>query len=839
MSRSKYKNKKYFLALLGVLFFFTSVWGIYSIFQNLPDPTRISQRTVAQTTKIYDRTGENILYEIHGEEKRTIISFSEIPDFIKKATLAAEDVHFYEHHGIDWRGIARAVITDLTQRSLSQGGSTITQQLIKKTLLGSEKTFKRKIREQILAVLLERKYTKDEILEMYLNQIPYGSNAYGIEAASQTYFNKSAKDLDLAESAALAALPQAPTRYSPFGSHSQDLLDRKNWILDRMNEAGFIDSQEKEEAKKEVLRFQAPSAGIKAPHFVMYVREYLNNKYGEDFVEQGGLKVVTTLDVKLQEGAEKIIKEGSEENKTNLKANNSALVAMDPRNGHILAMVGSKNYWGDPEPEGCTPGINCLFDPHFNVTTALRQPGSSFKPFIYATAFQKGYTPETVLFDVKTEFNPSCSSDGSQTFAPNVGDCYHPRNFDGKFRGPVTLRKSLGQSLNVPSVKLLYLAGIQDSIKTAQNMGITSLNSPERYGLSLVLGGAEVSLLELVSAYGVFSQDGILHPKTSIIRVENSQGGLLEEARGTSVPVLDTDVARIMNKLLSDNEARIPEFSPVSSLYFPDRQVAAKTGTTQEARDGWVIGYTPSLAVGVWSGNNNNESMNDRSFSVVVSGPMWHKFINFALQETVPENFNSPENNLSLKPVMRGFYRTGQTVSIDKITGKLATPDTPVNLIEETSFGTPMTILAQVNKNNPLGPVPENPNEDPQYKNWEYSVRNWVINNGLLSSFAPTEYDNVHTPENKPKIFFLTPEKDSVKKNLGQITIKTLSSFPIKDISLFIDDTQVDSKIYPGYPVNTFNLENPLTIGEYNIKVVVYDSVENKTTEEKRIKITP
>jgi membrane peptidoglycan carboxypeptidase len=422
----------------------------YSLIKNLPNPERITERAVIESTKIYDRTGEVLLYEIHGEERRTVLRFDEIPEKLRLATIVAEDINFYKHHGLDWRGILRALVKNVLRGDIAQGGSTITQQLIKNSILTSERTFTRKFREALLAILLENKYSKDEILELYLNQIPYGSNAYGIAAASDAYFSKRVDELDLNEIAVLAALPKAPTYYSPYGTRRNELVERKDWILDRMADSGAISKEDAEAAKKSALKFTPLKQSIRAPHFVMYVREYLNQKYGEEFVERGGLKVVTTIDWKLQEEAEKFVREGAEQNEKLVQAKNAAFTAINPKTGEILVMVGSRDYF------------DLSNDGNVNVTMRPRQPGSAFKPFVYATALKKGYTPETTLMDASTEFNPLCNPDG--TPGPAISDpksCYHPKNYDDKFRGPVTLRQSLAQSLNVPSVKLLYLAGIE------------------------------------------------------------------------------------------------------------------------------------------------------------------------------------------------------------------------------------------------------------------------------------------------------------------------------------------------------------------------------------------
>ena len=801
--------------------------------KDLPHPERITERTVAESTKLYDRTGQVLLYEVHGEEKRTVIPFQEIPSQVKNATLAAEDINFYSHSGLDFRGILRAVLANLKSGSLSQGGSTITQQLIKGTLLGPEKTFRRKIREWILALLLEKQYGKNDILAMYLNQIPYGSNAYGIGSAAQTYFNKKAVDLNLIEAVTLAALPKAPTYFSPYGSHKDELIKRSRWILDRMMEANFITKEEKETALNTPLIFQSPKQAMRAPHFVMFVKEYLEQKYGQEMVERGGLNVITTLDWKLQTEAEKIIKEGVEANRTSVKGYNAALVAIDPKTGQLLSMVGSQDYWADPLPKGCSPGVNCLFDPQVNTANRLRQPGSAFKPFVYATAFKKGYTPETILFDTFTEFNPNCPSDGSLEKDPKgPGDCYHPRDYDLKTRGPVSLKQSLAQSLNIPSVKLLYLAGINDSIKTAADLGITSLKDPERYGLSLVLGGAEVTLLEMTSAFGVFSQEGILHTKTPILKIENSKKEVLEEYIDYSFPVLDTEVARNINNILSDNDARVPVFSPRSSLYFPDRQVAVKTGTTQDSRDGWVVGYTPSLTVGVWSGNNNNQSMT--SLSVIIAGPMWHKFMEFALKDTPKESFTPPEKNLSEKPALRGIYRDGPITKIDKISGKIATEFTPPDLIEETSFGKIKSILAYINKSDPQGLPPSNPFNDAQYKNWQESIDRWLNTNYLIQKKEPIGFDDLHSPDKKPKISFTNLSNNiQSSENLVRIVLNISSIYPIKELSLFINNELYDSKTSVPAGNNYFPLKNKLAPGDYIFKGVVMTQLVMKMLKKK------
>jgi len=613
-----------FLFILGVAFIF-----FYSL-RDLPRPEDFTEKKLVESTKIYDRTGEVLLYELYGEEKRTVVPYENIPDHLKKAIIATEDSKFYRHFGIDPRAILRSLIADLRIGKPVYGGSTITQQLIRSSYLTTRKSLKRKIREIVLALELELRYSKDEILFFYLNQVPFGNNTYGVEAASQTYFAKPVKDITLPEAAVLAAIIQKPSYYGDLPKNLDKLLERKNYVLERMAEEHYITVEEKERAQKEEIKFQDISQSLRAPHFVLYVRDQLLEKYGEDFLKENGLKVVTTLDWKLQQLAEKVVKEGAERNKI-FNAHNAALVALDPKTGEILAMVGSKDYFG--KSEGCSADHGCLFDPQVNIATYYigRQPGSAFKPFVYATAFKKGYTDKTIVVDEPTNFGIY------------GGKPYIPQNYDGRFRGPVTLRAGLAQSLNVPSVKVLaYLAGLEDSIKTAQEMGVSTLTKPPSYyGLSLVLGGGEVKLLDMVSAYGVFATEGLRVPPTGIKRIEDQHGNILEENRKNPERVLESRVARMINDILSDNQARAPIFGISSSLYIPGYQVAAKSGTTQDFKDGWVIGYTPSLVVGVWAGNNNGTPMT-KDPAVITAGPIWNQFMQAALLNYPIEKFSPP-----------------------------------------------------------------------------------------------------------------------------------------------------------------------------------------------------
>jgi len=665
-------------ATLGVIAL--SLFVLYAKSQ-VPDPESIASRQIIESTKIYDRTGTKVLYDIYDEERRTVVEFDRISDNIKKATLAVEDARFYEHKGFDIKGFVRSLLRNLEQGYGSGGGSTITQQLVGNALVGREKNLTRKVQELILAIEVERRYTKDQILNMYLNQVPYGANAYGIEAASQTYFGIPASDLSLGQAALLASLVQRPSYLSPYGQHVDELMARKDYVIGRMQQLGSISEEEATRAHNETLTFREKSGSLAAPHFVLMARDYVTNKYGRDIVTSGGFKIITTLDADLQKKAEELVAKYAAINKEKYKASNAALVALDPKTGEVLALVGSADYF-DTENEG-----------NFNVVTAQRQPGSAFKPFAYAAAFAKGYPDSTVLWDVKTEFTPSCSPDASATRGASGVACYHPKNYNGLYSGPVTMRQSLARSLNVTSVKTLYLAGIDTVIDLATKMGITTLADRSRFGLSLVLGGAEVRPIDLVSAYGVFANEGVRSPWQFIERIEVGDGTVLEERQTSPERVLDVQTARLMNDVLSDNNARAATFGFNNSLYLPGREVAAKTGTTQENRDAWVVGYTPSVAVGVWVGNNRNESMTAAGGGISAAGPLWNAFMNAALSGTPAETFTDPDPVISSKPVLNGIP-------------------------EQHS------ILFLTAKDNPQGPPPSVPETDPQYSNWEWAVQN-------------------------------------------------------------------------------------------------------------------
>ncbi|TRZ78406.1 PBP1A family penicillin-binding protein [bacterium] len=794
------------LSLLGLL---CSVAGFAYFAKDLPDPNKLLEREPIESTKIFDRTGEHLLYEIHGEQKRTMIDINELPDYIKNAVVAIEDDKFYTHHGIDIMGILRAAYRNVINGSRGQGGSTITQQLVKNAILTKEKTYSRKIKEAILSIEIERKFSKDDILQMYLNEIPYGSNVYGIEAASQHFFGKPAKDLTISETATLSSLPKATTYYSPYGTHTDSLETRRLLVLDKMKEFQYITEEEYMQAIEEKPVFSELGQGIFAPHFVMYIKEQLVDQFGENEVEQGGLKIYTTLDWDKQQIAEEAVRVGAENNEIKYGAKNSALIAIDPKTGEILSMVGSRDYF-DLENDG-----------NVNVTLSLRQPGSSFKPFAYLTAFQKGYTPETVLFDVETDFNE-----------------YIPHNYDDTYIGPITMRSALQLSKNVVSVKTLYLAGERETFNLAKKLGISSLTDHERYGLSLVLGGGEVRLLEIVSAYGVMANDGIKNPVVSVLKIEDRYGDIIFEANNSPQRVLDPQHARMISDVLSDNVARTPAFGAWSKLYLGNRPAAAKTGTTNDARDAWTIGYTPSLAAGVWSGNNNNTPMKGRAGGSSAAAPIWNDFMKKALEGTVVENFTKPEIIENSNPVLSGTIEDPTIYRIDSISKKLATEFTPEYLIEEKTLKRVHCILHYINKDNPNDPPPENPADDSQYESWENAVQVWGIENEYIEEI-PEEYDDVHTVENQPNITITNP-RNGQSVNAGSnilLSADTYSKLKPKEINIFLDGQLIQS--ISNFPLSTdFQIPTSTSNGSHTIKTVIFDTVYNSAEDEVDINVS-
>ena len=694
----------------------------------IPDLSSFEQRQILQSTKIYDRTGEIMLYDLHQDVRRTVVPYDKISKHIKDATVAIEDDQFYSHHGIDLKAIVRAFYYNIIGGELGQGGSTITQQVIKNSVLQREKTFTRKAKEAILALKLEQLKSKDEILDIYLNESPYGGTIYGVEEASRAFFNKSGNDLTIGESAYLAAIPQAPTYLSPYGNNRDKLDNRQKIVLQKMREQGFITNDEYEQAKNENVQFQTQIvSGIKAPHFVMYIRELLAEKYGEEALAERGLKVITTLDYDLQQKAEEIVKRRTETNTKKFKASNSGLVATDPKTGDMLVMVGSRDYF------------STAVEGNFNVALASRQPGSSIKPFVYATAFKKGYLPTTILFDVKTQFSTACEPYDFSGEPP----CYSPNNHDNKFTGPVSMRNALAQSLNIPAVKTLYLVSIPDALKTAADMGLTTLNNPDRYGLTLVLGGGEVKLTDMTYAYGVFANKGIRMEPRSILKIEDNQGTVIEDNTKTKAErVLDENVTNMISDILSDDEARSPLWGHHSVTWFANYDVAVKSGSTNNFRDAWIMGYAPNLAVGAWCGNNDNSPM--QGLSGLITTPMWREFMDYALAKMPKETFTQPYIRTDVKPILRGEYVDAGTL----INASQATSSEEDPLKFSDIYNSIHSELYYINRSDPTGPNPNNPYSDGQFKYWEYGVEQWKKN--TFGSLTPVASSSASSTPSAP-----------------------------------------------------------------------------------------
>jgi len=687
---------------VGIFLLVCGVAVLSVAFTPIPDLNSFDARKVSESTKIYDRTGKTVLYDLNHDMRRNVVPLSQMSKNLQLATIAIEDDKFYQHSGVRFSSIVRAIIADIKEGGFVQGGSTITQQVVKNTILTGKKSPIRKVQEWILAWKLEGKYTKDEILEFYLNVTPYGGTLYGAEAASRAFFGKSASDLSVAEAAYLAALPQAPTFFSPYGNNRAALDDRKNHVLDRMKLLGHIDEATHASATNEKVTFsRQQGGGIIAPHFVFFVEQYLEGKYGADVVNQG-LSIITTLDVEMQNDAEEIVNRYALSNATRFNAENAALVAVDPKTGQILTMVGSRNYF-DPDIDG-----------NYNIALTHRQPGSAFKPFVYAAAIAKGYTPEAILFDLPTQFSTACSPGDVYN---NEAPCYAPQNYDQTFRGPMTLTKALQQSINIPAVQTLYLAGVKNVIDLATRMGIEGLGDPKSYGLSFALGAAEVRLLDITSAYGVFGNDGIRHAPTGILEVTDKKGKVLEKYEERGEMILDANVARQMASIMSNNEARVPAYSPNNPLTVAGFDVAAKTGTTNESRDAWTVGYTPTLAVGVWAGNNDNRPMVKEIAGYIVA-PMWHEFMEKALPKRPNEVFRDPAPTpTDISPALRGQAFV------------------PANDGTMSAH----SLLYWTNKDNPQGPPPANPGSDPQFPYWEAPIQSWLASGG---GFMPPPQNN-------------------------------------------------------------------------------------------------
>ena len=613
---------------------FGIIWGAYyqvsnAIFVDLPNPLILSEQHPYASSKITDRNGV-ILYRLYDEENRTIIPLNQISKTAVDATIAIEDKDFWYHHGFSLRSIIRAALSN-SQSEKTQGGSTITQQLVKNRLLSPERTLQRKLKELLLAIMTENKYSKTTILTMYLNQVPYGGSTYGIEEASQRYFGKSAATLNLAESSLLAGLPAAPSAYSPYGAFPEKAFLRQAEVLKNMVEAGFISQEEATTASHQQLSFRQDAVDIIAPHFVMFVKNELAKTYGEDLLNRGGLTIKTTLDLQTQKISEQVIEQELRQ-LARLKISNGAALVTNPNTGEVLAMVGSKNYF------------DFANDGQVNVTLRPRQPGSSIKPITYTLAFEHGYTPASTIIDAPVSFTLL----GSEP--------YSPKNYDGKFHGPVSLRQALASSYNVPAVKLLSILGVSNLIDFAEQMGISTWQDRSRFGLSLTLGGGEVTMLDMSTAYGVLANGGFRVTVNPILEVTDLDGKILYTNICASDPAkchfpqaIPPGIAYQVTHVLKDNVARTPAFGPFSVLSIPNQEVAVKTGTTNNLRDNWTIGYTSDRVVSAWVGNNDNSPMSYVASGITGASPIWNKIMRTQLSAEKPHVFPRPDNIISLK----------------------------------------------------------------------------------------------------------------------------------------------------------------------------------------------
>lgn len=800
---SHFNKRKFwirFFGLVSTLAFFSIIGLIvltlfsFVIFaKDLPSPNKLSTRDSSLSTKIFDRNGK-LLYDIYGDKNRALVDWQHIPPYVKQATISIEDKDFYKHQGFSVVGIFRGVILRTLFFQSAQGGSTITQQVVKNTLLSNERTVTRKIKEFILAIQVERKYSKDEILQIYLNEVPYGGTAWGIEAASQAYFGKAAKDLTLTEAVILAGLPQEPSYYTPFGTNPKAYVGRAKDVARRMREDGYISKDQETQVDDEIpnIKFSSNINGISAPHFVFYVKDQLIEKYGEKMVEQGGLKVTTTLNLDLQNKAQDIVSEEVAK-LSDFKVGNGSAVVEDPKTGEILAMVGSKDYFAKD------------YDGQVNVATALRQPGSALKPFTYATAFKAGYTPSFVLMDVPTEF----PGGGGQP-------PYKPVNYDGKYRGPMQVRFALANSENIPAVKMLALVGVKNMLRTAYDSGLRSLEPTDenlkRFGLAVTLGGGEVRLVDLTSAYSTLADKGTYVEPVSILKVEDKSGKVLEEKKDDKgKSVLSEEVSFLVSHILSDNNARSLVFGPSSLLNVPGKTVAVKTGTTDDKRDNWAVGYTPSVSVGVWVGNNDNSPMNPAIASGVTGAtPIWNRIMQAALEGKSNEQFSKPNNVLAIE--------------VDSLGGGLPCRDMPKRseyfvkgteptrdcLVEKTLDGKDYYVFLEFD---PVSTDGRN--------RWQEGIDSWANSQGDDKYHVPNALKN--QPDQNPDDIntdITTPgEKSKVDYSLD-VEAHVRTGRKITKVEFSVDGTLKDTKndnsgVYKFH----YNFDDPASKGKHKIKV--------------------
>ena len=801
MARYRRRGRKRLNLNWGKVFFVGGVAGLvlmvgmffwYS--RGLPDPENVLRKT-GFSSVILDRKGEEVLFDVYTDENRKFTPLEEMPEYLKQATIAVEDKDFYEHQGFDLLGMVRGV-SRLFTRGRAQGGSTLTQQLVKNVLLTTERRISRKVREFVLSVRIESRFEKDEILQMYLNEAPYGGTAWGVAAASEMYFGKEVEDLDLAESVILAGLPQAPSRYSPY--NSEGYLDRAKQVARRMREDEYINEETEEELVKslEQVEFRPAGASIKAPHFVMEVRAILEEMFGPQVLERGGLKVTTTLDWELQKKAQDVVAKEIEKVADTLDISNGASVVIDVNTGDVLSMVGSKDFFNEN------------IDGEVNVVTRLRQPGSSIKPVVYATAFAEGFTPASVLVDVETEFP------GKDEDTP-----YIPKNYDGEEHGPLHLRDALASSINIPAVKLLALVGVKDVLSQAYKMGITSMEPTKanmsRLGLSMALGGGEIKLLEMSAAYGAFANGGFKVEPEFILKVEDADGEVLFEKKEVKKSrVLDERVAFLINSILSDNNARLITFGENSYLNLGSRSVAVKTGTTNDMRDNWTVGWTSDVLIGVWVGNNDNSPMKNVASGVSGAAPIWRKQMLDVLSLYPDKGFKVPEGVVEVEvDRVSGYPKHDEFPAYKEwvIQGTLPTGEDKIHQQMKVCKNdhTRLANQVQVAQGNYDGKEFIVLREDDPLTNrnlWQIGIDAWVLSQADQKYRPPTEYCEsasgldvqIISPKDRTRVdsstvqfrFEVTSEKeiDWVELYVDDVLEETFTSLPyVKEIELLVD----------------------------------------------------
>lgn len=791
-----------FFGLIGITLVLVGSFAL--IARDLPSPDKVVRRE-GFATKIYDRN-DNLLYDVFKEAKRVPVTLDQVPDYLKQATIAIEDKEFYSHSGFSLKGITRSVFRLVVYQRIQGGGSTLTQQLVKNVLLTPTQTFSRKYKELILTLQIEKKYSKDEILQMYLNETPYGGTAWGVAAAAEHYFDKNVSELDLIESAILAGLPQRPSSYSPF---SGDLWqDRTMAVLRRMREDNYITFEEEADSieKLDQVLFRSEGGVMAAPHFVIYVKNLLAEKFGEELVEMGGLKVKTTLDLDFQEKAEEIVKAEIEKTAA-INITNGASVVISPESGQVLAMVGSRDYF-DEDYEG-----------KFNVVTqGLRQPGSTIKPVTYAAGFKKGYTASTLLMDVKTDFPVAGQED------------YTPVNYDGKYRGPIKVREALGNSINVPAVKMLAMVGIKPVLSLASQMGMSTLTPTRenlaRFGFSVTLGGGEVLPIEMASSYLSFANGGIKKDPVSILKVEDKDGRVLFEHREIEGErVLTEGEAFIISDILSDNNARVITFGTNSGLVIPGRKVAVKTGTSNDKRDNWAIGWTPKTLVLVWVGNNDNSMMKAVASGISGATPIWRKIMINAIDQFGFEDFSVPRDIVSAEidqlsgyrahdgyPSRTEYFIKGTEPNInDPIhlklklchqTGELATP--------------PQVAQGDFEEKEFLAFREEDPVSTDGTNRWQEGILAWIALHDDQKYHPPTEYCQ---EGGVIEIAIDSPANRTTVENDFPIKIKATGIRKIIEVKVYVNGEE--KKRFTNKP---YQLDLNLPDGTYTIKVVAKDS---------------